>query len=219
MSSLYPRALSSNKSYIHNNNKFYSTSFQPISYYSSLNSKLSQENKMDLNFPYPGKTLYLNESKENYEENSDKVNYNKEIFRSGVKRTKHSPFYSNEKSLRLQDEIDWINKLIKNKSNLNISKLIRINPAYINNNIDLIFEKENEEREKEVSEHLINGMRLENLNKIIRINNRLKNRDVLLNKRGIDNYNYKNFMYQMNKFKYKGISKWKNDFYRKFSEY
>ena len=57
-----------------------------------------------------------------------------------------------------------------------------------------------------------NGMRIENLNKIIKINNRLKNRDVLINKRSIDNYNYKNFMYQMNKIKSNGMNKWKNDF-------
>ena len=202
MSSKYPRALSSNKSY--KTNKYYSTSFQPISYYSSLSYQLNHKNKRN-----------INESKQNYEDN----NYSMDIFRSRMNKTKPSPFFIHEKSLRLQDEIDWINKLINSKSNLNINKLIKINPSYLNNNIDIILKKEKEEREKEISEHLINGMRIENLNKIIKINNRLKNRDTLLNKRGIDNYNYKNFMYQMNKFKFNGMNKWKNDFIRKFSEY
>ena len=214
---MFPRALSSNKSYRQNKNNFYSTSFQPISFYSSSNYKLFKENETDNNFPYQRKTTYQNESKENYDENLDKINYSIDIYGSKVNR--ESPFYTNKKSIRLQDEINWVKKLIKNKSNMNISKLIKINPAYLNNNIDIILQKEKEEREKEVSEHLINGMRLENLNKIIRINNRLKTRDITLNKRGIDNYNYKNFMYQMNKFKYKGVNKWKNDFKRKFNEY
>ena len=214
---MFPRALSSNKSYRQYKNNFYSTSFQPISFYSSSNYKLFKENETDNNFPYQRKTTYQNESKENYDENLDKINYSIDIYGSKVNR--ESPFYTNKKSIRLQDEINWVNRLIKNKSNMNISKLIKINPAYLNNNIDIILQKEKEEREKEVSEHLINGMRLENLNKIIRINNRLKTRDITLNKRGIDNYNYKNFMYQMNKFKYKGVNKWKNEFKRKFNEY
>ena len=62
-------------------------------------------------------------------------------------------------------------------------------------------------------------MRIENMNKIIKINNRLKNRKTLLNKRSIYNYNYKNFMYQMNIFKIIGLKKLKNEFNRKFGEY
>ena len=208
MSTVYPRSISSNKSY--KTKKFYTTSFQPISYYSSL-SNLSPKNKKIIN------SFNQDECKENL----DKKNYSIDIFRSRLNRTKPSPFYIHEKSVRLREEIDWINKLIYSKSNLNINKLIKINPSYLKN-IDNVIKKEEEEREKEISEHLINEMRIENLTKIIEINNRLKNKDVLnvlISKRGIDNYNYKNFMYEMNKFKNNGINRWKNEFNRKFNEY
>ena len=217
MSSLYPRALSSNQSY--KSKKYYSTSFQPLSYYSSLSSQLNSKNKRIMNNSHKKTKTYQFDLKEENKENTFINNYSIDIFRSRINRTKPSPFYIHEKSQRLQDEIDWINKLIYSKSNLNINKLIRINPSYLNNNIDIILKKEKEEKEKDISENLINGMRIENLNKIIKINNRLKNRKTLLNKRSIDNYNYKNFMYQMNKFKNNGTKKWKNEFNRKFSEY
>ena len=214
---MYPRALSSNKSYRQNKNNFYSTSFQPISFYSSSNYKLFKENETDNNFPYQRKTTYQNESKENNPENLNNFNYSKDIFRSRINRTKQSPFYNHEKSLRLQDEIEWINKLIHSKSNLNINKMIRINPHQLNYNYNILIKEEDGDRD--INENIINGMRIENLNKIIKINNRLKNRDVLINKRSIDNYNYKNFMYQMNKIKSNGMNKWKNDFNRIFNEY
>ena len=198
-------------------NKFYQTSFQPLSYYSSNPSQLTDRNIRPL------KKIDQSESKENYDDINDKYNINMEIFRSNIKKNKPSPFYIHKKSLRLKEEIDWINKLIHCKTNLNVKKLLRINPSYLKIADDLI-EKEKEEREREIekdiSEYMINEIRIENLNKIIKINNRLKNnRNSLLNKRGIDNYNYKNFMYEMNKFKNNGINKWKNDFRRKFSEY
>ena len=197
-------------------NKFYQTSFQPLSYYSSNPSQLTDRNIRPL------KKIDQSESKENYDDINDKYNINMEIFRSNKKKNKPSPFYIHEKSLRLKEEIEWINKLIHSKTNLNVNKLIRINPSYLKIADDLIekdYEEREKEKEKEISEHMINEIRIENLNKIIKINNRLKNRDSLLNKRGIDNYNYKNFMYEMNKFKNNGINKWKNDFRRKFSEY
>ena len=191
-------------------NKFYQTSFQPLSYYSSNPSQLTnRDKKHSRKFDQSG-------SKENYDDINDKYKINMELFRSKMNKNKPSPFYIHEKSLRLKEEIEWINKLIHSKTNLNVNKLIRINPSYLKIADDLI-EKDNEERE--ISEHMINEIRIDNLNKIIKINNRLKNRDSLLNKRGIDNYNYKNFMYEMNKFKNNGINKWKNDFRRKFSEY
>ena len=213
MSLPYPRALSSNRPY--KSNKFYSTSFQPNSYYSSLSYQINNKNKRSINNPFQKIKTYEKESKEENKEN----NYSIDIFRSRMNKAKLSPFYLHEKSKRIQDEIDWVNKLINNKSNLNINKLIRINTSYLNNNVDIILKKEKEEREKDISQNLINGMRIENLNKIIKINNRLKNRDISLYKKGIENYNYKNFMYQMNKFKNNRMNKWKNDFIRKFSEY
>ena len=196
------------------NNKFYQTSFQPLSYYSSNPSQLTDRDKK------PSRKFDQSGSKENYDDINDKYKINMELFRSKMNKNKPSPFYIHGKSLRLKEEIEWINKLIHSKTNLNVNKLIRINPSYLKIADDLIV-KDNEEREKEreISEHMINEIRIENLNKIIKINNRLKNRDSLLNKRGIDNYNYKNFMYEMNKFKNNGINKWKNDFRRKFSEY
>ena len=196
------------------NNKFYQTSFQPLSYYSSNPSQLTDRDKK------PSRKFDQSGSKENYDDINDKYKINMELFRSKMNKNRLTPFYIHEKSLRLKEEIEWTNKLIHSKTNLNVNKLIRINPCYLKIADDLI-EKDYEEREKEreISEHMINEIRIDNLNKIIKINNRLKNRDSLLNKRGIDNYNYKNFMYEMNKFKNNGINKWKNDFRRKFSEY
>ena len=43
-----------------------------------------------------------------------------------------------EKSARLQNEIDWINRLVHNKAHGNINELIRINPSYINKTQKLI---------------------------------------------------------------------------------
>ena len=212
MSLLYPRGLSTHTSF--KANKFYTTSFKPISNYSSGCSQFYQNNKSIVNSYMEN---YIKESKENNPENLNNFNYSKDIFRSRINRTKQSPFYNHEKSLRLQDEIEWINKLIHSKSNLNINKMIRINPHQLNYNYNILIKEEDGERD--ISENIINGMRIENLNKIIKINNRLKNRDVLINKRSMDNYNYKNFMYQMNKFKSNGMNKWKNDFNRIFNEY
>ena len=213
MSSTNSRSYYKNKS--NRNNKFYETSFQPLSFYSSNPSQLTDRDKKVL------KKIDQSESKENYDDINGKYNINIDLFRSKMNKNKPSPFYIHEKSLRLKEEIDWINKLIHSKTNLNMNKLIRINPRYLKIADNLIEkDKEDKENEKVISENMINEMRIENLNKIIKINNRLKNnRDSFLNKRGIDNCNYKNFMYEMKKFKNNGVNKWKNDFRRKFSEY
>ena len=212
MSSINPGSYSKHKTY--KDKRFYLTSFHPISYYSSNPPQTTYRDNNTLRF-----FNNQSESKENYDDIKDNYNSSMDIFRSKINKTRPSPFYLHEKSLRINEEIDWVKKLIYSKSNLNVNKLIRINPSYLKN-VDNIIEKEKEERE-EISEHMINGMRIENLNKIIKINNRLKNRtrNSLLNKRGIDNYNYKNFMYEMTKFKNNGVNKWKTDFRRKFSEY
>ena len=105
MSTVYPHSNSSYKSY--KTKKFYSTSFQPMSYYSSL-SNLSPKYKKIINSFNNQKISEQNECKENIEKN----NYSIDIFRSRLNRNKPSPFYIHEKSLRLQEEIDWINKLI-----------------------------------------------------------------------------------------------------------
>ena len=208
MSLQYLRSLSSSK-YLSNNN-FYSTSFRPISYYSSISSQISHKNKRSINSFKP-KNNYSNETTDDSDINS--IN----IFKTRIHRTKPSAFYMHEKSLRLQDEIDWINRLVFNKSNINFNKLMRINPTYINKTQNIV--KYEDEKDMEINQNLINNIRIENLNKIMKINNRLKNSSVLLNKRSLDNYNYKNFMYQMNKFKNNELNKWKNDFHRKFNEY
>ena len=210
MSSINHRSYSSNKA--NKNDKFYIASFQPISYYSSNPPQTTDRNNKESKYYNQG------ESKENYDDNNDIYKCNLHVFHSKMNKARPSPFYIHEKSLRLKEEIDWVNKLIHSRTNLNVNKLIRINPYYLKN-VDNLIEKDKEDKEKEISEHLINEKRIENLNKIIKINNRLKNRNSMLNKRGIDNYNYKNFMYEMNKFKNNGINKWKKDFKRKFSEY
>ena len=95
MSSLYPRALSSNQSY--KSKKYYSTSFQPISYYSSLSSKLNSKNKRIVNNSHKKTKTYQFDLKEENKENTFINNYCIDIFRSRINRNKPSPFYVHEK--------------------------------------------------------------------------------------------------------------------------
>ena len=202
-------SLSSSKNLSKNN--FYSTSMKPISYYSSKSFQSKRRNSIDA-YISKKNNYYSNKSPENLDKK-----YSKNIFKSRINKSKPSPFYLHEKSARLQNEIDWINRLVHNKAHGNINELIRINPSYINKTQKLI--KFEDDKNDEITAHMINNMRLDNLKKIMKIKDTLRNGSVILNKRHIDNYNYKNFMYQMKKFKNNGINKWRNDFKRKFYEY
>ena len=217
--SYYPR---SSSSYQRTNRNFYLTSLNPSSYYSpkKYDSKLNVRT-YDIN-EYP-----INRDSNNYYEKS--IN----IFRSNINRAKPSPFYNNEKTLRLQDEIDWINKIVSGKTKIN--KFI-IDTR--NNNIN------NEENESNTL--LRSKMRLQLLNNI---NNEMNNRtkcnkynyidyffdnrknpyplniniqsknNGIFSKNECENYNHKLFMNEMINFKNDGINRWKNEFYSKFSEY
>ena len=75
MSSIYPRGLSTDTSF--KANKFYTTSFKPISNYSSGCSQFYQNNKSIANSYMEN---YTKESKENNPENLNNFNYSKDIF-------------------------------------------------------------------------------------------------------------------------------------------
>ena len=221
--SYYPR---SSSSYQRTNNNFYITSLHPSSFYSPKNNSICKANI---------RTYVMNDSpkspnKDSYNTIEKSIN----IFRSNINRAKPSPFYNNEKSLRLQDEIDWINKIVSNKTKIN--KLVESNNK--NNNIN--------NEEKEMDTLLRSKIRSEELNNINNdINNKLKykkfnyidyylnNRENLyplnininsknkrlFSKNEYDNYNHKIFMNEMINFKNDGIKRWKNEFNNKFDKY
>ena len=223
----YSRSLSSSNR--KTNTNFYLTTLHPPSFYSPKRLPIYQP---------LGRTYTTDYSPANKDKEKDYNNiYNEKsinIFRSNINKSKASPFYNNEKSLRIQDEIDLLNKLISGKTKIN--KLVETNSK---NNL---IKKE----EDEISELLRSKIRIEKLNNIYNdINNRsrpinfnyirtnfdynsnpypfnsnrkYKNRR-LFTKNSSDIYNHRNFMTQMINFKNEGINKWKNDFKNKFNEY
>ena len=220
-----PRSLSSSN--MKANTNFYLTTLHPPSFYSPRRLPIFQS---------LGKTYTTDYFPFNKDKDDNNI-YNEksiDIFRSNINKSKASPFYNNEKSLRIQDEIDLLNKLISGKTKIN--KLVETNSK---NNL---IKKE----EDEISELLRSKIRIEKLNNIYNdINNRsrpinfnyirtnfdynsnpypfnsnrkYKNRR-LFTKNSSDIYNHRNFMTQMINFKNEGINKWKNDFKNKFNEY
>ena len=201
--------------------KFYLTTLNPISFYSSKNNGVYNNTTQ--------RTYTLNNS------SSRLFHGNKQKFEKSIKnKIRPSLFYNNGKSLRIQDEIDWINHLIIRKSRMN---------KYINsnrNNYDI------KDEEKENSELGRSKMRFNQINTINNDIDKIKFKEFKYNdssfshreniyplfiitkfkkngifsKTEIDNYNHKIFMKQMNNFKKSyGINKWKNDFKNKFKEY
>ena len=212
-----------------NKSDFYLTSFHPSSYYSLNKSPLIQPNiRIHSSDNKNSSIIYKEDECNDYPEKSI------DIFRSKVNRSRPSPFYNNEKSLRLQDEIDWINKIIggntkinkfvednstinfiKNPSN-DINGLLRcqvkldqLNNLNENRNNKLIYKKFN------YMDSYLNHR--ENPCPII-INSKYR-KNGLFNKNDLDDYNYRVFMNQMVNFKNNRVNKWKNDFNNKFNQY
>ena len=154
----YPRTLSSSNR--KTNKNFYSTTLHPPSFYSSRRLPIYQP---------LGRTYTLDNSSVKNDKDKDKDDnniYNEKsinIFRSNINKSKASPFYNNEKSLRIQDEIDLLNKLIAGKARIN--KLVETNS--MNNYI--------KKEEEEINELLRSKIRIEKLNNLFNeINNRNK---------------------------------------------
>ena len=225
----YPRKLSSSNR--KTNKNFYATTLHPHSFYSPRKLPVYQPLRRTYTLDYSQANINKDKDKDdNNIYNEKSIN----IFRSNINKSKASPFYNNEKSLRIQDEIDLLNKLITRKTKIN--KLVEADS--MNNYIN----KEN----GEINELLRSKIRIEKLNNIYNdINNRsrpinfnyirtnfdynsnpypfnsnrkYKNRR-LFTKNSSDIYNHRNFMTQMINFKNEGINKWKNDFNNKFKEY
>ena len=219
--SYYPR---SSSSYQRTNRNFYLTSLSPpSSYYSPKNYNSKQNIRTYMINDYPKS---IKRDSNNYYEKS--IN----IFRSNINKAKPSPFYNNEKTLRLQDEIDWINKIVSGKTKIN--KLVEA--GAINNNIN--------NEENGTNTLLRSKMRLQLLNNInneiktkykkynyidyyldnrknpypLTINIKSKNNGIF-SKNECDNYNHKLFMNEMINLRNDGINRWKNEFYNKFNEY
>jgi hypothetical protein len=227
----------SSSSYSRKSINFYSTTLHPPSYYSPKKSLYFQRNNI---------TYTLDSSPKSENRNIDNINKEKNIglfsSSSNMKRIKASPFYNNEKSLRLQNEIDWINKIVTRKAIINkINTEANLNSNSMNDFIN--------NEEKEISDLLRNKIKIEQLN------NQLSNRhnksynlkykqfnyvdpcsfskkdsipliiatkykkSGLFSKNDFDNYNHKIFMNEMIKFKNNGVNKWRKDFNNKFNEY
>ena len=218
----YPRSFSS---YSRTATNFYLTSLHPPSYYSPKNNLYTQNNY---------RTYIINSSPNTSNRDTNKnLEKSIDVFRSNINKLRSSPFYNNEKSLRLQDEIDWINKIVSRKTKIN--KIVEANT--LNNFI--------KDDENEIIDMLRNKKRIEQLNNINNDINRLKHqkynyidsylshredpypliittkykKNGLFSKNDIDIFNHKVFMNEMINFKNEGINKWKKDFQSKFNEY
>ena len=193
--------------------KFYSTTLRPISYYSP---KIN-------NIPITTYRTYTLSNSLSYlcpEKNRE----------NNKKKIRSSPFYNREKSLRIQDEIDWINNLIIRKNKINKFGVSNSNNYF------------SKDEEKENPELMRSRIRLNQINQIYNDINEITYKEFKYNdykdnncplitlakykkneifsKSEIDNYNHKVFMNQMNNFKKNyGINRWKNDFKNKFKDY
>jgi len=218
----YPR---SSSSYSRTSTNFYLTSLHPPSYYSPKNNLYTQNNY---------RTYIINSSPNTSNRDTNKnLEKSIDVFRSNLNKLRSSPFYNNEKSLRLQDEIDWINKIVSRKTKIN--KIVEANT--LNNFI--------KDEENEISDMLRSNKRFEQLNNINNDIDKLKyqkynyidsylshredpypliittkyKKNGLFSKNDIDIFNHKVFMNEMINFKNDGINKWKKDFQSKFNEY
>ena len=210
--SFYPRCSSSYK----RNNTIYNFT-NPNSYY------LLTENPLPLR--HIG-TLTNDFSFKSEEKNKCvTLNNSTNIFRTKINKSKPSPFYNNEKSLRLQDEIDYINKIVGTKTKIN--KFVEENAkngslkyAYNENYYQL--------RTERLKNKMNNGTRYKKFNYIepqlrhkknpLIINKKYRSNRIL-SKNDIDNFNHRLFMNQMNNFKNNEVNRWKKDFISKFNQY
>ena len=204
--SFYPRSLSSHKRI---NTDFNSTN--PNFLYSATEHPLNLRH----NRAYTSDYSFKSEEKDNCDTFNNSIN----IFRTKINKSRPSPFYNNEKSLRLQDEIDWINKIIGTKT--------RINKFVEENAKNDLFKYANNESYYQVRAEKNKGTRYKRFNYIdsylshqspLIINTKYR-KSRILSKKDIDKYNHKLFMNQMINFKMNGINKWKKDFNSKFNQY
>jgi len=214
--SFYPRCSSSYKRI----NTIYNFT-NPNSYY------LVTENPLPLrhNRTYTNDFSFKSEEKGKEKDKYDTLNNSINIFRTKINKSRPSPFYNNEKSLRLQDEIDWINKIVGTKTKIN--KFVEENAKddslkYVKN------ENYYQLRTERLKNGINNGARYKKFNYIephlshkenpLIINTKYrKNR--ILSKNDIDNFNHRLFMNQMINFKNNEINRWKKDFNSKFNQY
>ena len=155
------------------------------------------------------------------------------IFRSKINKLRTTPFYTNEKSLRIQDEIDYINKIVSRKTKVN--KLCYTNTI---NNIKNNNEASNLLRSKiklEQFDNIKNEIANRNIptkfnyigtepnykenNPYIFNTNKKYKRKGLFSSNAADYYNHKTFMNEMINFKNNNINKWRIEFNKNFGKY
>ena len=213
--SFYPRCLSSSKRI---NTDFNLTN--PNSYYLVTEPPLPLRNNRTYTIDYSFKS----EEKKN----CDTLNNSRNIFRTKINKSRPFPFYNNEKSLRLQDEINSINKIIGTKTKIN--KFVEENAKndllnYVKN---ANFNRIRAERFNNTRRDMSNETRYKKFNYIDSHLRRDENplivktkyrKNRILTKNDIDNFNHRLFMNQMTNFKNNEINRWKKDFNNKFNQY
>ena len=205
---------------------FYTTTLHPMAYYSPKRN-LAQicpklNNTYTSNF-YP-EYIDKNVKNSNLEKSIDDINY----YKSYNKRERTSPFYRDEKSLRLQEEIDWMNNKVAGKSKINklhgsssfcdlinnSSSCYLTKSKQLNDVKNIIKRKKYKKFNDSIDSYLSHNKAPEPLiitTKYIKSGTFIKN--------DLDKYNYNLFMKQMNKFKNNGINRWRKEFNKKFNQY
>ena len=228
--SFSPRALSPTSEGSVKN--FYTTTLHPMSYYSPKRNlekicpKLN--NTYTSNF-YPD---YIEKNKKN--SNLEKIIDNINDYKAYNKRERASPFYRDEKSIRLQEEIDRMNNIVAGKS--------RISKMHGSNSLcDLINSSRNDMNGSSCC--LTNGGKLNDVKNRIKRKKYKKFNDSIDSyysykktpdpliittkyiksgtfiKNDLDKHNYNLFMKQMINFRNNGINRWRKEFNKKYNQY
>jgi hypothetical protein len=228
--SFSPRSLS--PTYEGSKTNFYTTTLHPMSYYSPRRN-LQQicpkiNNTYTSNF-YP-EYIDKNVQNNNLEKSIDNIN----DYKTYNNRERASPFYRDEKSIRLQEEIDWMNAVVAGKS-----KIHKMHGS--NSFCELINNSRNDMNGS--SCYLAKGGQLNDFKNRIKRKKYKKFNDSIdsylsynkapdpliitpkyiksgtFTKNNLDKYNYNLFMKQMINFRNNGIYRWRKEFNKKFNQY
>ena len=209
---------------------FYTTTLHPMSYY-------SPKRNLEQIYPKFNKTYSSNFYPEYIDKNVKNSNLEKSIdnindYKVYNKRERASPFYRDEKSIRLQEEIDWMNNRVVGKSRINKMRgsnsfcdLINNkgndmngSSCYLTNGGQLNNDKNKRKKYKKFNDSIDSYLSYNKAPDPLIITTKYKKSGAFIN-RDLDKYNYNIFMKQMNNFKNNGINRWRKEFNKKFNQY
>ena len=211
---------------------FYTTTLHPMSYYSpkrnldQINPKFN--NTYTSNF-YPG-YKDKNVKNSNFEKSLDNINDYK-VYNN---RERASPFYRDEKSIRLQEEIDLMNNIVAGKSKINKMRGSKSFCELINNSgndmngsscyltkggqLNNAKNKFKRKKYKKFNDSIDSYLSYNKVPEPLIITTKYRKSGAFI-KNNIDKNNYSLFMKQMNNFKKNGINRWRKEFNKKFNQY